>query len=194
VRVQARELFDGAAAALADRAAGLDARSWGRATPCEDWDVRQLLQHIVEELRWIPPLLDGATVAEVGDRLTGDLLGDDPAGAAVAAVRDAVAAAGVVDPERAVHLSRGDQPARTYLAEVGLDVLVHTWDLARATGQPDPGPDELAVAASEGFAADDEAMWREYGALAAAVTPSADASAMERLVARLGRDPGWTAP
>jgi uncharacterized protein (TIGR03086 family) len=194
VRVQARELFDGAASALADRAAGVDARTWARATPCDAWDVRQLLQHVVEELRWIPPLLDGATVAEVGDRLAGDLLGDDPAGAAVAAVRDAVAAAGVVDPERVVHLSRGDQPARVYLTEVGLDVLVHTWDLARATGQGDPGPDELAVAASEAFAADDEAMWREYGIIAAAVTPRAGASPIERLVARFGRDPGWSAP
>jgi uncharacterized protein (TIGR03086 family) len=192
--VQARELFDGAATAFIERVGGVDPRSWSLVTPCTDWEVRQLVHHVVEELRWIPPLLDGATVAEVGDRFAGDLLGDDPTGAAVEAARDAIAAAGVADPERTVHLSRGEQPARAYLTEVGLDVLVHTWDLARATGQADPGPDELAAAASEAFAADDEGEWRSYGIIAASVTPPADASPIGRLVARFGRDPGWTAP
>jgi uncharacterized protein (TIGR03086 family) len=190
--VQPRELFDGAAAQLVERVAGVPATAWDRPTPCAEWDLRALLQHVVNELRWIPPLLDGATVAEVGDRFDGDLLGDDPAGATTDAARDAVAAVGVVDPERTVHLSYGDVTAAYYLNQVGLDVFVHTWDLARATGQDGAVPDALVDGATAAFHPDEEAAWRGYGVIAEPVPTSDRASALDRLIARTGRDPAWT--
>src|SRR3954466_5968719 len=51
---------------------------WGLPTPCADWDVRALVHHLVYENVWSPPLLEGQTIAQVGDRFEGDLLGDDP--------------------------------------------------------------------------------------------------------------------
>jgi hypothetical protein len=57
----------------------LVADRWSEATPCADWDVRALVRHIAEEERWAPPLFAGLTIADVGDSLAGDLLGDDPA-------------------------------------------------------------------------------------------------------------------
>ena len=51
---------------------------WTHSTPCAEWDVRALVNHVVGEDRWVPPLLAGLTIAEVGDTLAGDLLGDDP--------------------------------------------------------------------------------------------------------------------
>jgi uncharacterized protein (TIGR03086 family) len=191
--VQARELFDGAAEQLVARVAAVPAGSWDAPTPCSDWDVRALLQHVVNELRWIPPLLDGATVAEVGDRFDGDLLGDHPAGATTDAAREAIAAAGVVDPERTVHLSYGDVTAAYYLAQVGLDVFVHTWDLTRATGQDGTVPDALVAGATEAFHPDEEAAWRGAGAIADPVPTGTTATPLDQLVARMGRDPGWTA-
>ena len=51
--------------------------------------MRDLVQHVVWEEEWMVPLLEGKTVAEVGDQLDGDRLGDDP----VAAARSSSAAA-----------------------------------------------------------------------------------------------------
>jgi uncharacterized protein (TIGR03086 family) len=115
---------------------------WSAPTPCTEWDVKALVNHLVGELRWMPPLLAGQTIAEVGDRLDGDLLGADPVGAWTSAVQDAVAAVGQPGAlETVVHLSYGDTPATDYVAEVAADLTVHAWDLARgigATEQLDP--------------------------------------------------------
>src|SRR6266508_2731945 len=51
---------------------------WNHPTPCTEWDVRVLVNHLVSENLWMPPLLEGKTIADVGDSLDGDLLGDDP--------------------------------------------------------------------------------------------------------------------
>ena len=58
------------------RAVGDD--QWELPTPCADWNVRQLVNHLVYENRWTVPLMEGSTIAEVGDRYEGDLLGDAP--------------------------------------------------------------------------------------------------------------------
>ena len=50
---------------------------WGLPTPCQDWNVRTLVNHIVSENLWTAPLFSGQTIAEVGDRFEGDLLGED---------------------------------------------------------------------------------------------------------------------
>ena len=89
---------------------------WHRSTPCGDWDVRALVNHLVNENRWTPPLMRGSTIEEVGDRFDGDLLGDDPKGAWADASRaavESVAERGAL--ERTVHLSFGDSPAEEYV-------------------------------------------------------------------------------
>ncbi|HKE99595.1 MAG TPA: TIGR03086 family metal-binding protein [Actinomycetes bacterium] len=108
---------------------------WDLPTPCSDWDVRALVNHLVGEQVWIPPLVGGATVAEVGDRFDGDLLGGDPRAAWDAAALEAVAAferPGAM--EATVHLSYADVLGEHYAFEVMSDLLVHGWDLATAIG------------------------------------------------------------
>ena len=57
---------------------GVGEDQWGAPTPCADWDVRELVNHVAGEDLWTAPLLEGSTIEEVGDRFDGDLLGDDP--------------------------------------------------------------------------------------------------------------------
>ena len=59
--------------------AGIPPDRWHDFTPCEGWDVRALVNHVVSGNLWAAELASGATIDEVGDRLDGDLLGSDPA-------------------------------------------------------------------------------------------------------------------
>src|SRR5690606_38626638 len=72
------ELRRRAADAFDRHVAAVRAEQWRAPTPCTEWDVRELVYHLVVEQLWVPPLMGGATVAEVGDRFDGDQLGDDP--------------------------------------------------------------------------------------------------------------------
>lgn len=123
---------------------------WNNRTPCPEWDVRALVNHLVVEQLWVPPLLDGATIDDIGDRFDGDQLGDDPVAAwdnAAAAAREAFAAPGAL--QRHVELSYGRRPAEGYCQEMTLDLTVHAWDLARGIGV-DPRLDaDLVVAMLE---------------------------------------------
>ena len=57
--------------------AGVGAEQWHDDTPCSEWDVRTLVHHLLYEQRWVPPLFEGLTIKQVGDRFEGDLMGDD---------------------------------------------------------------------------------------------------------------------
>ena len=132
------------------RVAAVPDDRWPAPTPCAGWDVHVLVNHLVGELRWVPDLLAGRTVDEVGDAHDGDLLGDDPHGAWAAAAPAAVesfAAGGALG--RTVHLSYGDSPAEDYCRELTTDLTVHAWDLARGAGLDERLDPALVAAALE---------------------------------------------
>ena len=167
---------------------------WHSPTPCREWDVRDLVNHLVVEQLWVPPLLDGATVAEVGDQFDGDQLGDDPVAAwesSSAAARAALTRPSVLD--RIVHLSFGDVPAALYCTQLATDLAVHAWDLAKGIDADDRLDPELVTAVRE---------WTEpqLDLLAASglfdppVPAPTDADPQGKLVALFGRDPAWSAP
>ncbi|WP_082399689.1 maleylpyruvate isomerase N-terminal domain-containing protein [Pseudonocardia sp. EC080619-01] len=51
---------------------------WTAPSGLPGWDVRAVVNHLVNEQRWTPELFAGATIDSVGDRFDSDLLGDDP--------------------------------------------------------------------------------------------------------------------
>jgi uncharacterized protein (TIGR03086 family) len=86
--MQPREQYTRAVTIFDATLRAMSADRYSAATPCADWDVRQLINHVVGEDRWAAELAGGRTVADVGDDLDGDLLGTDPI-AAWSAAKDA---------------------------------------------------------------------------------------------------------
>ena len=165
--------------------------AWDSATPCTEWDVRALVNHVVGEDRWTRPLLQGMTIAEVGDRFDGDLLGADPQAVGHDAATDANAA---IDELLAgldtVHLSYGDEDPAEYVRQLCADHLIHGWDLAAATGQDRTLDPELVDEVATWFA-DREELYRA----AAVVGPRAAGGGdpQSDLLAAAGRPPDWSA-
>ncbi|GAB3953602.1 TIGR03086 family metal-binding protein [Streptomyces sparsus] len=140
------EAFDRAYAEFDRRVHAVPADRWTAPTPCADWTVRDLVNHLVGEHLWAPLLLRGATVEEVGDRFDGDLLGDDPVAAWTRAGAESVPAfhrPGALDLP--VHTSGGRTPATEYAWQMTTDLTVHAWDLARGAGLDDRLHPELAA-------------------------------------------------
>ena len=75
------DLHDRALAGTHRYVAGVGGDQWKTSSPCEGWDVRELVNHIVSGNFWAGELARGKTIDEVGDRLDGDILGDDPTAA-----------------------------------------------------------------------------------------------------------------
>ena len=158
-------------------------------TPDEGWDVRALLNHIVSGNLWAVELTAGQTIDEVGDRLDGDLLGDDPLGAYDASAQAAAAAfeeAGALDAQCAV--SYGPVPGSVYAGHRFIDVLIHGWDLAIATGQ-DATLDSALVAACLAVVEPQAGLMQASGSYGSHVDAPADADPQTRLLALLGRRP-----
>ena len=187
------DLYRDSVQAFAARVATVGPEQWSRPTPCADWDVRALVNHVVSEQRWSVPLFAGSTIAEVGDKFDGDVLGGDPVLSSTEAAEDASAAvseSGAMD--RTVHLSFGDTPAVEYVHQLLADHLIHGWDLAAAIGADTTiDPDGLAECAT--WFDEREDLYRSGGAIGPRVELAPDASDTDRLVARFGRDPrAWS--
>jgi uncharacterized protein (TIGR03086 family) len=160
---------------------------WSAATPCEGWDVRTLLNHLVAGNLWASELGAGATIEEVGDRLDGDVLNDDPTEAYDASVTLAAAtfeAPGALDAPCAV--SYGPVPGFVYCGHRFVDVLIHGWDLAVATSQDSTLDPELVAAAFE-LLVDQAEMVRASGMFGNELSVPDDAGAQTRLLALIGR-------
>ena len=162
---------------------------WHDPTPDTEWDVRALVNHVIVEDLWAPPLMQGMTIAEVGDRFDGDQLGEDPEAAWAAAASASVAAVseeGAMD--RTVHVSFGDIPAREYVSQLTCDHLIHGWDLARAIGADETLDPELVDFAYD-FLSPQVDGWRSAGVFGPRVDVPADASRQDQLLGLTGRRP-----
>ncbi|MBB4934629.1 uncharacterized protein (TIGR03086 family) [Lipingzhangella halophila] len=183
------ELLDLHAKALAEfdwRVRRVHDTQWAEPTPCTDWDVHELVNHMVTVQMWAPYLLSGGTFEDAGDRFDGDHLGDTPVAAWEVMSRDSRAA--WLQPsalDRTVHLSFGAMPASFYLWIMTLDMLVHAWDLARATGVDETLDSELAGAALQ-WVSENNVTVPPFFAEPRSVPDDADTQT--RLLARTGRE------
>jgi uncharacterized protein (TIGR03086 family) len=169
--------------------AGADPRHWTEPTPCADWNVGELLNHLVAGNWWAAELARGATIDGVGSRLDGDQLGDDPVDAYDRSAEAAAAAFEVPGAlEAPCAVSYGPVPGSVYAGHRFIDVLIHGWDLAVATGQDrtlDPG----LVDACWGAVEPQAELLRGSGMFGGDVAFPPNADPQTRLLATLGRRP-----
>lgn len=159
----------------------------GKETPCSEWSVRDLINHLVYEDRWAVPLLAGKTVGEVGDEFEGDLVADDPHLAWKLASEEArVAAQEPGATERTVHLSFGDFSGGDYLDQLTADHLIHGWDLARGTSGQENLDEEL-MEHVHAWALPIEDMLKGSGAYGEKVEAPEGADPQTKLLAVFGR-------
>jgi uncharacterized protein (TIGR03086 family) len=180
------EAFRRASGGFMERLGRVRAEQWSASTPCSEWDVRALVNHVGGEYMWVTELMAGRTVADVGDKFDGDVLGDDPV-ARVALAQEAAAAA-FDEPDaasRTVQLSFGATPAMDYARQMAVDSVIHSWDLARAIGADESlDPELVDYAYAEMVKSADD--WRAGGAFGPEREAS-DQSTQAKLLALTGR-------
>ncbi len=187
------ELYVRAMGSAARFVSGVRAGRWHDPTPCTEWDLRVLVNHVTYENVWAAELFLGKTMAEVGDRFEGDVLGDDPIGAFNRSVETASAAVSVPGAMEAVcHLSFGDVSGSEYAKQLFAEMLVHGWDVAKASRQ-DAALDAALVDVGLPIAEEAMRLAAGSGAIAAPVPVAGDAPAQTRLLAFLGRRADWPA-
>jgi hypothetical protein len=137
------------------------------ATPGADQSapLRRVVEQYARDDAWVPDLLTGRTINEVGrSRFDGDLLGDDPQ-ASVTRIADAACAAArqVTDGDAVVHAADGDVSTRTYLQRITITRSLVAHYVATYLGSTAcPLPEELARPLWE-MTAPDAASWRSLG-------------------------------
>jgi len=158
--------------------------AWDNPAPCEGWVARDVVGHMVE---WMPGFLADAPI----ELSAGPAVDDDPLGAWIA-LSDSLQAA-LDDPEVAAReFTHGHAGTHTIENAIGTfflgDILVHTWDLARAAGFEvtlDPNEVHALLAGMEGM---DEIL-RSSGHYGPKVEVPSDADEQTRLIAFTGRQP-----
>jgi uncharacterized protein (TIGR03086 family) len=168
---------------FAERIAAVGSDQWDRPTPCDDWSARQLVEHVVAS--------QGMFLGFIGREAPPPLPVAEDAVKAWDAARSEIQGA-LDDPEVATQEFDGYFGRSTFEAAVdrflNFDLVVHGWDLARATGQDERiDPDDLRRI-DEGARAFGDAM-RGPGAFGPAVEPPEGADEQQRVLAVLGRRP-----
>lgn len=159
-------------------------------TPCDEWNLRDLVQHMVNEMAWVPDMLAGKTIDEIGDAHDGDLLGSDPVSAWRQVLEAAQAAVDKASLTDTVHLSYGDFAANYYIREAGSDMLIHGWDVGQAL-YCDLVFNRKAAQAVYDFIKPREAEFKGSGLFGEVVPTNAGDSLQTKLLALYGRQENW---
>ena len=172
-------MFERAAAAAVAKVAGIRADQWQAPTPCTEWDVRQLVDHMHGGPAYLLAALGAAPPAATGDQSYR---------AAVSSCLEALGRPGALE-RRCMSPAGFEWTVAEAAAGTAMDQLVHTWDLAVATGQDRHLDAEVVDAVVAAFLPGMPEVGRAAGIVGPAVAVPAGASAQDRLLGAMGRQP-----
>ena len=161
--------------------AGITPDQLGNPTPCEEWDVRAVIDHLISNARWFAAAM-GRPERDDQTPDSGDL--EAIYRAAVQEVLLAMQADGA--SEVVLKTGLGEMPAGMMVTIGMTDNLLHGWDLAVATGQ-DATLDPDLVAATTAFVQPAVESGLTSSVYAPPLTVGPNASAQEKLIALVGR-------
>lgn len=172
----------------------IEAHQWDDIVPAEitprqpGSSLRQIINYHAYDDAWVPDVLSGKSIEDVGDKYDGDQLGDNPAASYKALAELAQSAAEKADPGRVVHLSYGDFMTKDYLKHITSFRTLRAYDIAKFIGI-DP---TLPTALVQGFwdeLVQDVEEWRKMGVFGPEIEVSTTADLQSRLLGITGRDP-----
>ncbi|MEV7179434.1 TIGR03086 family metal-binding protein [Kitasatospora sp. NPDC093679] len=184
--------MSGAAAEAARIARGVCPEHLDGPTPCTDFDTRALVNH------WVLYTSHGLEHRALRTPLPEDLVArdftTDAAWAAAYAAQLDRAVGAWADPavwEGEVDLGGTPVPAETIAKMLIKEMVLHGWDVARATGTEVEVPDDLAELVLT-VVEENAELYRQFGGFADPVPLPADAPLFHRALAASGRDPHWS--
>jgi uncharacterized protein (TIGR03086 family) len=165
---------------------GVPPDGWTAPSPCAAWSARDVAGHMIGGQYMIRALATGTDRPELNDD-PGRFARGDPLRAWRSAREECAAALTPGALERAVPMGHlGDVPLRDFLGGYVLEVLIHTWDLAQATGQPSRLDPELVHRAFATAQVIGPTLHR-FGFLGPELTAPRGSDEQTRLLAFLGR-------
>jgi uncharacterized protein (TIGR03086 family) len=180
-----------AAAESARVVAGVRSDQLSAVTPCADWDLHTLLNHII---LWTAYSAERrARDEQVPEELMNADFVAEPGYAADYAAQLDKAVAAWSDPaawQRDLNVMGALTPAADVASLLIAEMVLHGWDAAKASGQQYTARDDVAAAVLAAVQANAE-LFRKYQGFADAVPVPASASVLDRALALSGRDPSW---
>ena len=182
------ELYEGARDYMIPIIRGVQASQLSSSTPCAEWNVKQLINHNLLVAEWVHSIFTGGEALDPF-AVDGDLP-EEGAQAAFASVTDkvlhAIKAPGML--EKVITTPFGDMPAGNFLMFPFGDILIHKWDLAKATSLDTAMDSSMADACFQVISPMLQGN-REGGFLGPEVVVPIDASSRDKLLGLAGRTP-----
>ncbi len=181
------EVYEATVQSMQTIIAGVRADQVSASTPCTEWNVQALINHNIKVSQFFNSILTGAGGPN-NMEVNVPLLPEGAAAAFEAATSGLLTTAKPIDLGKVVEAPFGSMPAGQLMMIPSMDMFIHKWDLAKATGQDtslDSGLAEVYYHLMEHMLSGG----RDPNNFAPAMTVPASASIQDRLLALSGRQP-----
>ncbi len=181
------EIYEGAVQMMLPILGGVNASQLGSATPCTEWNVQQLITHNIKVAQLFHGILVGNPNVDPMD-VSGELPAEGAAAAYEASANALLQAAKTRKMDEIIEAPFGSMPVGHLLRIPIADLVIHKWDLAKATSQDTSIDSNLAEVCYQALMANITNA-RESGFFGAEVTVAANASVQDKLLGLSGRQP-----